>query len=816
MTTKQILDLLPDARQIGTGWKAKCPAHDDREPSLNITQGADGRTLFKCFAGCPTESICTALNITLADLFTGKPERNGSPAKSNPAFNWQKCVSDFSEADAQKLAAWRGLSIEFVRWLHAQSIVGIFDGLTAFANHGGGGKVVSCHVRLESGKWIFKPTGQKTAPLVFGDVRAGYVLAFESQWDAFAVMDKLGWHTDSGLPDTAVFITRGAGNGKLVHGQFAPDAICYAFQQNDSAGEKWLADISRNALCKVLVVPTSAPHKDPNDWTRAGAGKTEIETAIFRDACPVKIEPAQVQSAEAGDFAEVTAEVRGDILAALADKNTTPAAQRQKICERVVAALVKIGRFYFHAELRDFDSALFFNGHSKRLERIRADSFASWLSDWIVVNRAAPLFRFIMAAVETASLSGANTTAILPEFFWASRPGAIYLSNGDGALVKITGNGFERADNGEDGVLFAAGRTCQPWKLTTPQDIFQTCAIFRNTHTTAGHAPDLLRAWVYSLPTNPRCKPPLLFVGEVGAGKTALAKAIAGFFGLVPSVSKVEEITESNFWPCINDGGIYCLDNADTKTTWLADTIAAAATDGSSKRRKLYCDAETVILRPRAWLILTSANPSFAADAGLADRLLVIRMARRDDCDTGDAALADEIAANRDAGLSHLAAILSKALADTAPTPPRLNARHPDFGKFSVQIGRALGRESEMVAALRTAESDKSAFCIENDFIGAVLLAYLNQAGQFSGTANELREKLIETDTEISSLAEHGKFSAKRLGKRLIALMPHLRQVLQTATSEQNRNKVTVFVFASAGFAGFQSAIPDKLPCEEK
>jgi hypothetical protein len=77
--------------------------------------------------------------LKLSDLFAdnGHAKRNGSPAQSKAAFNWLKCVSDFSEADAQNLAAWRGLSAEFVGWLHTQGIVGIFGGATAFANQFG-------------------------------------------------------------------------------------------------------------------------------------------------------------------------------------------------------------------------------------------------------------------------------------------------------------------------------------------------------------------------------------------------------------------------------------------------------------------------------------------------------------------------------------------------------------------------------------------------------------------------------------------------------------------------------------------------------
>src|SRR5205085_3521088 len=90
--------------------------------------------------------------------------------------------------------------------------------------------------------------------------------------------------------------------------------------------------------------------------------------------------------------------------------------------------------------------------------------------------------------------------------------------------------------------------------------------------------------------------------------------------------AKVEEDAEANFWPNLDQGGIYTLDNADTRSRWLADAVASAATDGCSMRRKLYTNSETVTLRARAWLCITSANPTFANDAGLADRLLLLRM----------------------------------------------------------------------------------------------------------------------------------------------------------------------------------------------
>ena len=516
----------------------------------------------------------------------------------------------------------------------------------------------------------------------------------------------------------------------------------------------------------------------------------------------IAVTAATVSNACYDDFAEVTAWVRGKLLESLTDKETPAAVKNSVFASCVVTALSRIGRFYFHADLRDFDSAMFFDAHRKRLERVRSDSFAAWLAGWVIVNRASGLFKFVSSAVETAALSGSLATGILPESYWASRPGALYLSNGDGGLVKITGSGIQPADNGTDGVLFPVGKTLTSWKLTTPQDPFETCAIFRNVHCGASHGKDLLRVWIYSFSTMPRSKPPLGAIGEIGSGKTRTLKAVSELYGIPFRAAKVEESLEANFWPNVNEGGVFVLDNADTRCGWLADSVAAASTDGSSQRRKLYTNSETVTLRANSWIAITSANPTFGNDAGLADRLLPLRM-ERGGTETADSALTDEILANRDAGLSHIAAILQKALADSGPTPKGLNARHPDFAGFAVRVGRALGREPETTAALRNAESDKSSFCLENDTIGAALFAYLSDAKAFTGTAAELVPKLCEADTELKD-----KLSAKRLGKRLSALWPHLTKALAVAKKETDRKKFTIFTFKAAEYAEFKTAFP--------
>jgi hypothetical protein len=40
---------------------ACCPAHDDTNPSLSLTEKADGTLLWKCFAGCSQDAVREAL-----------------------------------------------------------------------------------------------------------------------------------------------------------------------------------------------------------------------------------------------------------------------------------------------------------------------------------------------------------------------------------------------------------------------------------------------------------------------------------------------------------------------------------------------------------------------------------------------------------------------------------------------------------------------------------------------------------------------------------------------------------------------------------
>ncbi len=49
-------------------WSARCPAHDDRSPSLSVRRTAD-KVLFHCFAGCANDDILAAVGLKWTDLY---------------------------------------------------------------------------------------------------------------------------------------------------------------------------------------------------------------------------------------------------------------------------------------------------------------------------------------------------------------------------------------------------------------------------------------------------------------------------------------------------------------------------------------------------------------------------------------------------------------------------------------------------------------------------------------------------------------------------------------------------------------------------
>ena len=134
MPTERVLTALrehgAEPKPAGSGWTCRCPAHVDRNPSLSIGTGDDGRVLVKCFAGCSADEVVAAIGLTTRDLMpdnraAAPPRRrrgdgDGSPPHDRagagsvavagdaaPAYgSAREAVADLERKHGRRSAAW--------------------------------------------------------------------------------------------------------------------------------------------------------------------------------------------------------------------------------------------------------------------------------------------------------------------------------------------------------------------------------------------------------------------------------------------------------------------------------------------------------------------------------------------------------------------------------------------------------------------------------------------------------------------------------------------------------------------------------------
>ena len=75
-------------------YQSKCPAHQDRSPSLSIKEAQDGRVLIHCHAGCEVSDVVESVGLTLGDLFPDDTRAKPIPQKQD--FEGEKFYIDLA------------------------------------------------------------------------------------------------------------------------------------------------------------------------------------------------------------------------------------------------------------------------------------------------------------------------------------------------------------------------------------------------------------------------------------------------------------------------------------------------------------------------------------------------------------------------------------------------------------------------------------------------------------------------------------------------------------------------------------------------
>lgn len=99
MSAQDVVNRLEHCRQVAPdSWVARCPAHEDRSPSLSIKDAGGGRTLVHCHAGCGAIDVLDSLGLDWGALYP-PTDRDYKGLRARRERSIDELVVDIATAD---------------------------------------------------------------------------------------------------------------------------------------------------------------------------------------------------------------------------------------------------------------------------------------------------------------------------------------------------------------------------------------------------------------------------------------------------------------------------------------------------------------------------------------------------------------------------------------------------------------------------------------------------------------------------------------------------------------------------------------------
>jgi len=256
-----VLKRLKGVKRTGAGesFRALCPAHDDSDPSLSVTESADRKVLIKCFLGCSTEQVMKSLGLSMSDLFENRRHfsvKGVIPSETTATV--QQSDGLLKEYSTQKLIPESALK----NW----GITGVkHDGAPAiripYLDSNGSEAAVRFRKTMSGSDRFVWRKGSKT--LLYGVwriqefLKKEYIVLVEGESDCHTL-----WFNNEpaiGLPGASNW------NEERDLGLFLDVQRIYVVIEPDSGGQSVMTWLSNSAIrTKVLLVSLDG-YKDPSD-----------------------------------------------------------------------------------------------------------------------------------------------------------------------------------------------------------------------------------------------------------------------------------------------------------------------------------------------------------------------------------------------------------------------------------------------------------------------------------------------------------------------------------------------------------------------
>jgi hypothetical protein len=724
-----------------SGGLVHCPGHEDRTPSLSVSE-KNGKILVKDFGGCSQDRVISALK---EKGFW--PSKNGDGFSSNKTRGLtSKALADAKRLPVESLKKWGVADIDYKGRPAVYIPYRDLEGKTTDR----------FRLNLKQEPRLIWRKGSKT--LLYGLWRlpefqqAGELFLVEGETDCWTL-----WEygiSALGLP--------GKTNWKREWATPLKGLKIYLWQEPDAP--ELPAKVARD-FPDLLVIKAPGTFKDISEAHIAGEDVPALIDRLKSEAKRLEKAPSTVS-----------------------DKGTGEEPTQQEIL-LTIAATAEL----FHTPDEECYARFPVNGHQETWA-IRSKGFKRWLSHgFYKLEGKGPNAESLQAALNVleaqAQFDGSQ------RLVWvrlAEQEGNIYLDLGNPAweAVNITPQGWKVI--ADPPVCFRRSRSMLPLPYPERGGSINELRPFLNLASDSDFL--LMVAFIIAAMRARGPYPIVVENGEQGTAKTTTARAVGSLID--PSTSPLRSaprevrdlmIAALNSW-------LMGYDNLSGVPNWISDALCRLSTGGGFSTRELYTDREETIFEAMRPITLNGID-SLANRQDLADRALIFNLPQiPEDARRPEKEFWAAFEKVRPRILGALLDAVSMALRNQdhveLPNLPRM----ADFAIWVTAAEPALPwPPGSFMAAYTGNRQDAVELSLEADVVAVAVRAHMVDKEEWSGSPSELYEALKDHVAEDTQKSKAWPKAAHVLTSRLKRAATFLRAVgLKIDFGKSGNRKTTI------------------------
>jgi hypothetical protein len=276
--------------------------------------------------------------------------------------------------------------------------------------------------------------------------------------------------------------------------------------------------------------------------------------------------------------------------------------------------------------------------------------------------------------------------------------------------------------------------------------------------------------------------PILALSGGQGSGQTTLTRRIQALVDPNQAPARQRPRSEDDLIIASANGAILAFDNLSNIDSDLSDALCRLATGAGFSKRRLYSDADEIIVEVRRPVIINGIA-DLVRMPDLADRALFVDLPKRRGY-SPEVELEAAFEENWPAILGTIYAAVSAALMGHKTEIASPGMRLVDFERWVRAAAPALGLESDEVSrALVENRGLGDRMLVDDDVVASALMRLLDADRRFRGTASQLLK-------ELRVLADEGeKFLLPKGPRALSVALKRLQPPLERFGVKMERKK---------------------------